>query len=1209
MSFILWFSAVLVGLSALGATFIVARSARRRWKQNRLEGQAERVRALLEGARKDRYDELDKLLFELRANYDPEAIGTQLQRVLETNVERGEEIEPIVRAFRQLGLATQYRELVRNGAGWRDRARAARVLGLIRDAGSVEALLAAMRDPREDRDVKLAAAEALSGLDDPSVIPVLCDELARVEEWSSPRLAALLVSFGEAAVGPLLKTLDAAASLNARIWAAQILGKIGHRRATQPLIDRLHDRSQQMRMSAANALGDLGDLRAVRPLVDIVLRDPASVVRVEAAAALGKIGDPDAVPVLVSSLGDPEYWMRFRALEAIEVLAPEDTTPIEAALDDGNAEVRLRAALALERLGKLDASFDALGAEDDREAEAARTRLVAVGRAGLSERFIRHLGDPSPRVRSNICRVLGAVGEPGHAGELTALLKDADADVRLAAIDALGQLGKPGTGQRLIELFDGDDVEQRTRAADALRRYPPDELTALEAALEAKLASESDGTRLCAVRVLAIMPGEQVDAALIGALHDRFVEIRLEAVRALGQRRVAAAVDPIGDSLADPNSHLRVAAAEALGAIGGERALDLLLAQVRHADRWQRDAICRGIASVGYAALGPALDVLLGTYDVNARVSAAWTLGKTGDQAAVPLLAALLADSAPEVRSSSAGALGKIRCEPALAALRGATRDPSRFVRAAVVNALGRIGGGAELDTLAGSLGDPDAFVRNRAAVSIGQIGTERGYGLLVHAPERAVDNAALTIALGLTGVPDAIGAAVSMLRSEATRRTVLQALEREPGRLRSRFLANVRVDDRDGVAIESLDPSAIAARIIATLKNSQEAIARRRAIAALAQLDAAEAAEALAGALRHDPDVEVRLRAASALAARPATRDGNAAVLDAVLDPAPTVRVEAIQAAGRFATRDDALLLLECLRADEPEVVEAAEHALAQVYRDHVLHLLDWMMGQTQTSLIASALRITEKIADSRSLGLLRYLVRGASLDIRLEAARALAALHDAEAVKLLLDTLADPVERVRAAVVAALSTSSRNDVVDRFDLLRLDPSVAVRSALASSLHRMRNTRALDVLDKLAADQHPDVRALALGSLLQTRDTEGQHRFLALWDRVEPATRRRVQNATAHVADTLQHQLTTSPEPGERQLAVRVLAALGAAVYGERIALGLADPDPEVRLSAIEALSSLDPARVSDWLARVIDDPVADVRAAARRLLMKLVD
>lgn len=71
MSFILWFSAVLVGLSALGATFIVARSARRRWKQNRLEGQAERVRALLEGARKDRYDELDKLLFELRANYDP----------------------------------------------------------------------------------------------------------------------------------------------------------------------------------------------------------------------------------------------------------------------------------------------------------------------------------------------------------------------------------------------------------------------------------------------------------------------------------------------------------------------------------------------------------------------------------------------------------------------------------------------------------------------------------------------------------------------------------------------------------------------------------------------------------------------------------------------------------------------------------------------------------------------------------------------------------------------------------------------------------------------------------------------------------------------------------------------------------------------------------------------------------------------------------
>lgn len=69
---------------------------------------------------------------------------------------------------------------------------------------------------------------------------------------------------------------------------AMALGRIGDRRALQPLIDALEDASLYVRASAAKGLGYLKDGRAALPLKK-ALKDENAGVREAAAQALEKL--------------------------------------------------------------------------------------------------------------------------------------------------------------------------------------------------------------------------------------------------------------------------------------------------------------------------------------------------------------------------------------------------------------------------------------------------------------------------------------------------------------------------------------------------------------------------------------------------------------------------------------------------------------------------------------------------------------------------------------------------------------------------------------------------------------------------------------------------------------------------------------------------------------------------------------------------------
>ncbi len=107
--------------------------------------------------------------------------------------------------------------------------------------------------------------------------------------------------------------------------AADILGRIGDRRAVEPLCRVLmRTRDGALQQVAARALGALGDPAAVPALV-YCLRRGRLAARVQAASSLAALGGPEARAALeTAAAGDPSAAVRAAARESLRQMALSD---------------------------------------------------------------------------------------------------------------------------------------------------------------------------------------------------------------------------------------------------------------------------------------------------------------------------------------------------------------------------------------------------------------------------------------------------------------------------------------------------------------------------------------------------------------------------------------------------------------------------------------------------------------------------------------------------------------------------------------------------------------------------------------------------------------------------------------------------------------------------------------------------------------------
>jgi HEAT repeat protein len=175
------------------------------------------------------------------------------------------------------------------------------------------------------------------------------------------------------------------------------------------------------------------------------------------------------------------------------------------------------------------------------------------------------LKDPNPKVRIEATRALGMIDDDEVIPALISALKDPEVRVRDQAADVLIRWSSPGVARQLVDALRSADLNRA--AGDLLSRMG---MTAVEPLVEMLLQGSPELTRTVGELLQKITGPDPFLDELASLDPVR----RLRAVEALGAMGGPRAVDGLVRALADPDERIRVRGLQHLGRLGDRRAID-----------------------------------------------------------------------------------------------------------------------------------------------------------------------------------------------------------------------------------------------------------------------------------------------------------------------------------------------------------------------------------------------------------------------------------------------------------------------------------------------------------------------------------------------------------------------------------------------------------------------------------------------------------
>jgi cyclophilin family peptidyl-prolyl cis-trans isomerase/HEAT repeat protein len=340
---------------------------------------------------------------------------------------------------------------------------------------------------------------------------------------------------------------------------------------------------------------------------------------------------------------------------------------------------------------------------DDPEARVRRRAALALGRVGLPdavEPLTRLLSDEEPEVRQMAAFALGLIGSPAARPALLEALANSDAVLQSRAAEALGLIGDKTDAPAIGEMV------RRHVAAEVLAGVQPDDLTS-------PLAPPVEAVRLGLFALARLAAYEPIAAAVVGADGQplsRWWPVAFALQRA-GDPRAAPALATL---LSTPG---RYTASFAIRGLAAAKATQSAPA-IRDLVEQPRDAALmiqaiRALAALGDRASLPLVTRVVGDTrsDPAIRLEAMTALAALADVRTSEILVELVADAAPAVRGAAMRALARVDPDTFTATLSGLDADPDWTVRVAQAGALGALPNGQGFARLASMANDTDVRV------------------------------------------------------------------------------------------------------------------------------------------------------------------------------------------------------------------------------------------------------------------------------------------------------------------------------------------------------------------------------------------------------------------------------------------------------------------------------------------------------------------
>ena len=391
-------------------------------------------------------------------------------------------------------------------------------------------------------------------------------------------------------------------------------------------------------------------------------------------------------------------------------------------LETGNHETRLNAATELGKFG-----------------EPAANGLIEKIEANASS---------SDRVNGYMLLALLETGDDRAENILSEIFveKNLSDATTGSAVEGEAQIGIP---YEILQAIGAKDKAMRRNLATSLDMDYRDETNTLEAALKAEEQNSSIYDSVAFSEFESNEPGSETEK-LLKALKSDSGNIRIAALMALAERKEVAAIDPITGILIRDYPPVQSSAVFALGEIGDERAVEILVEQLKGGG----NPTIRGNAAIALGKIGkettvPNLIDKLRDNSVTVRSSAALSLGKIGSDAAVePLIEVLNSgkfsggrakdslNSNEDLRKSAVLGLGGIGSSQATEVLISVLNDKEEklSVRMAAVSALGEVGDPRAVQTLKNVFDDKsmDINLRKQAFLALSQTKNQEIAELLV---------------------------------------------------------------------------------------------------------------------------------------------------------------------------------------------------------------------------------------------------------------------------------------------------------------------------------------------------------------------------------------------------------------------------------------------------------------------------------------------